>query len=205
MSDTEVGATVSDVSVGFTKKPRHPVARANVKSGANAAKSRSFRMKPGILKESRQTHLVGIVRKWRKGIVAEEGFSQNAQVYFRVHESSNLSRGYLFVSGLFGGADRTNPWKRPRAGQRDPLLESSHIMAVKKFFVSLPTRGLLLIFLSPAAVCQGQYKHDPLKQDLRTQAEVGKAQAPTHAAHSFGARNGAALGCVGACAFPTSA
>ena len=124
--------------------------------------------------------MFGIVRKWRKGIVAEEGFSQNAQVYYRVHESSNLSRGYLFCQRAFLRADRTDPWKRPRAGQRDPLLESSHIMAVKKFFVSLPTFSLLLIFLSPAAVCQGQYKHDQLKQDLRTQAEAGKAQAPTH-------------------------
>lgn len=49
ISDTEVGATVSEVSVGFTKKPRHPDARANIKRVANAAKSRSFRMEPGIL------------------------------------------------------------------------------------------------------------------------------------------------------------
>ena len=49
MSDTEVGATVSEVSVGFTKKPRHPVARANIKRVANAAKSRSFRIEPGII------------------------------------------------------------------------------------------------------------------------------------------------------------
>ena len=58
MSDTEVGATVNEVRVGFTKKPRHPVARASIRSVVTAAKSRSFRLKPGILEESRQTHLV---------------------------------------------------------------------------------------------------------------------------------------------------
>ena len=42
-------------------------------------------------------------------------------------------------------------------------------MAVKKFFVSLPKLGLLLIFLSPAVVCQ-----------QHTQAEAGNTQAPTH-------------------------
>jgi hypothetical protein len=48
-------------------------------------------------------------------------------------------------------------------------------MAVKKFFASLPTLGMLLIFLSPAVLCQGQHKED---QD--TQAEADKTQAPTH-------------------------
>ena len=48
-------------------------------------------------------------------------------------------------------------------------------MAVKKFFASLPTLGFLLIFLSPAVLCQGQHKED---QDTR--AEADKTQAPTH-------------------------
>jgi aminopeptidase YwaD len=42
-------------------------------------------------------------------------------------------------------------------------------MAVKKFFASLPKLGFLLIFLSPAVVCQ-----------QHTQAEAGKTHAPTH-------------------------
>ena len=48
-------------------------------------------------------------------------------------------------------------------------------MAVKKSFASRLTLGLLLIFLSPAVLCQGQHT-----QGQQTQAEAGKTQAPTH-------------------------
>lgn len=52
MSDAEVGATVIEVSVGFTKKPLQPAARDNRDKAANVAKKRRFRLRKGMIKEA---------------------------------------------------------------------------------------------------------------------------------------------------------
>src|SRR6185369_1022629 len=45
MIEAEVGATVIEVSVGLTKNPRQPAARANTNRAAKVAKMRRFRSK----------------------------------------------------------------------------------------------------------------------------------------------------------------
>ena len=51
MIDAEVGPTVIEVSVGFTKNPLQPAARDKRDKAANVAKMRKFRLREGMVKE----------------------------------------------------------------------------------------------------------------------------------------------------------
>ena len=84
------GATLMDWRVGLTKKPRQPAAKASIKRAANAAKSRSFCLKPGILKNpgrriSYGTVLMALSARVDTENCSREGFDRNELVYFCVH------------------------------------------------------------------------------------------------------------------------
>ena len=86
MIDEDVGATASEVSVGFTKKPRQPVARTSSDSAANAAERRRFRLKEGMMKMFPQTYFL-----WQCPLevaaknCSREGFGGSEREYFGVH------------------------------------------------------------------------------------------------------------------------
>lgn len=73
----DVGATASEVSVGFTKKPRQPMARMIRDSVAKVAARRSISLKEGMMKISGRRTLCGkVCWKWLPRIVAEKVLDQ---------------------------------------------------------------------------------------------------------------------------------
>ena len=73
MSDTDAGATASEVSVGLTKNPRQLAPRASSDSAAKVAKIRRFRLQEGMVKKFRQTYFRGhCPLEVATGIVAEK-------------------------------------------------------------------------------------------------------------------------------------
>ena len=84
--DAEVGATVIDVSVGFTKKPRQPAARASRDKAATVAKMRRFRLREDMVKRV-PADVLFMDFSFEVAIknCSREGFSRNEPLYFRVH------------------------------------------------------------------------------------------------------------------------
>src|SRR4029077_2648009 len=78
MIEADVGATVIEVSVGFTKKPRQPAAKASRDRAANVAKMRRFRLRQGMVKRFRQTYFfVDCPLEVAMQNCSREGFSQS--------------------------------------------------------------------------------------------------------------------------------
>ena len=82
----DVGATAREVSVGFTKKPRQPVARTIRDRVANVAERRSIRLKDGMIKMFPRTYFL-----WQCPLevaaknCSREGFGPSKRVYFCAH------------------------------------------------------------------------------------------------------------------------
>jgi hypothetical protein len=85
MIEADVGATVIEVNVGFTKKPRQPAAKASRDRAANVAKMRRFRLRQGMVKRFRQTYFfVDCPLEVAMQNCSREGFRQSEPVYFCV-------------------------------------------------------------------------------------------------------------------------
>ena len=86
MIDAEVGATVTAVSVGFTKNPRQPAARESRDRTAIVAKMRRFRLSEGMVKKVPADVLfMDFPLEVATQNCSREGFGQNKPVYFCVH------------------------------------------------------------------------------------------------------------------------
>ena len=81
-----MGATVIEVSVGFTKKPRQPVAKTSRDRAANVAKMRRFRLREGMVKKVPADVLfMDFPLEVAIKNCSREGFRQSEPVYFCVH------------------------------------------------------------------------------------------------------------------------
>jgi hypothetical protein len=86
MIEADVGATVIEVSVGFTKKPRQPAAKASRDRAANVAKMRRFRLRQGMVKKVPADGLfMDFPLEVAMQNCSREGFRQSEPVYFCVH------------------------------------------------------------------------------------------------------------------------
>jgi len=86
MIEAEVGATVIEVSVGLTKNPRQPAARANTNRAAKVAKMRRFRSREDMAKNVPADVLfMNFPLEVATKNCSREGFSPSERVYFRVH------------------------------------------------------------------------------------------------------------------------
>jgi hypothetical protein len=86
MIEADVGATVIEVNVGFTKNPRQPAAKTSRDRAANVAKMRRLRLRQGMIKRFRQTYFfVDCPLEVAMQNCSREGFGQSEPVYFCVH------------------------------------------------------------------------------------------------------------------------